>query len=98
MRWTPGGGDIGGVHIGVRGFVILLILSVVFKKDFFSLLGGPGVSPGQAVSQPDPQRDAREEPLVQFVSFVLDDTQKTWAGILQAKRNSLPAREAGVVP
>jgi predicted metalloprotease len=86
------------VHIGVGGFVILLILSVVFKKDFFSLLGGQGVSPGQAVSQPDPQRDAREEPLVQFVSFVLDDTQKNMGGNSAGKRNSLPAREAGVVP
>jgi uncharacterized protein len=100
MRWTPGGrsedledrrdeggggGGIGGTHLGIGGFVILLILSVVFKKDFFSLIGGQGASPGQTVSQPDPQRDAREEPLVQFVSFVLDDTQKTWAAILQAQ-------------
>jgi uncharacterized protein len=65
------------------------------KKDFFSLLGGQGVSPGQAVSQPDPQRDAREEPLVQFVSFVLDDTQKTWAGILQAR--GIPYQHAKLV-
>ncbi len=65
--------------------LILLILSVVFKRDFFSLVGGQGITPGQQVSEPDPQRDAREEPTVQFVSFVLDDVQKTWAGILQAK-------------
>lgn len=57
----------------------------MFKRDFFSLVGGQSVSTGTAVSQSDPQRDAREEPLVQFVSFVLDDTQKTLAGILQAK-------------
>jgi len=97
MRWTPGGRSedledrrdegggrsIGGVHIGIGGMLILLILSVVFKRDFFALLGGQGVSPGQQLSQPDPQQDAREEPTVQFISFVLDDTQKTWAGILQ---------------
>ena len=108
MRWTPGGrsddiedrrdeggGGIGGVHIGIGGFVILLILSVVFKRDFFSLLNNTGVSTGQTVSQPDTQRDAREEPLVQFISFVLDDTQKTWAGILQAR--GIPYRHAKLV-
>lgn len=108
MRWTPGGrsddvedrrdeggGGIGGVHIGIGGFVILLILSVVFKRDFFSLLSNTGGSTGQTVSQPDTQRDAREEPLVQFISFVLDDTQKTWAGILQAR--GIPYRHAKLV-
>jgi uncharacterized protein len=108
MRWIPGGrsddiedrrdeggGGIGGVHIGIGGFVILLILSVVFKRDFFSLLSNTGVSTGQTVSQPDTQRDAREEPLVQFISFVLDDTQKTWAGILQTR--GIPYRHARLV-
>lgn len=108
MRWIPGGrsddvedrrdeggGGIGGVHIGIGGFVILLILSVVFRRDFFSLLSNTGVSTGQTVSQPDTQRDAREEPLVQFISFVLDDTQKTWAGILQAR--GIPYRHAKLV-
>jgi len=108
MRWTPGGrsddiedrrdeggGGIGGVHIGIGGFVILLILSVVFKRDFFSLLSNTGVSTGQTVSQPDSQCDAREEPLVQFISFVLDDTQKTWAGILQTR--GIPYRHAKLV-
>ena len=98
MRWTPGGrsddledrrdeggGGIGGVHIGIGGFLILLVLSLVFKRDFFSLLSNQGAAPGQTISQPDSQRDAREEPTVQFVSFVLDDTQKTWAGILQQR-------------
>jgi len=110
MRWTPGGrsddledrrgeggggGGIGGVHIGLGGMLILLVLSVVFKRDFFSLLGGQGGSPGHQLSQPDPQRDAREEPTVQFVSFVLDDTQKTWDGILQAQ--GIPYHHAKLV-
>jgi predicted metalloprotease len=98
MRWTPGGrsqdledrrsqgGGIGGMHIGIGGFLILLVLSIVFKRDFFSLVGGGrGISPGASMSQPDPSRDAREEPLVQFVSFVLDDNLKTWGNILQSQ-------------
>ena len=108
MRWTPGGrsedledrrnqgGGIGGIHIGIGGFLILLILSVVFKRDFFSLVGGgQAISPGTTTTQVDPARDAREEPLVEFVSFVLDDNQKTWANILQAQ--GIPYQHAKLV-
>jgi len=105
MRWTPGeqsddiedrrdegggGGGIGGVHIGIGGFLILLVLSLVFKRDFFSLLGGQGVGSRPAVTQPDTQRDASEQPTVQFISFVLDDVQKTWTGILQQRGIAYP--------
>jgi uncharacterized protein len=78
-----GGFNFGGIHIGIGGFLILLVLSLVFKRNFLSLAGiGGGFSPPTQVSRPDTGRDQREEPLVQFVSFVLDDTQKTWAQIL----------------
>src|SRR5215831_16461262 len=99
MRWTPGGtsGDIedrrddggggggfgfGGMHIGIGGMIILLILSFVFKRNFFSLLANGG-GPSSSISTPDRPRDAREQPTVEFVSFVLDDTQKTWADLLE---------------
>ena len=78
-----GGLQFGGMHMGVGGFMILLILSLVFKRNFLSLagVGTMGGAPTQ-ISQPNPQRDQSEQPLVQFVSFVLDDTQKTWTQIL----------------
>ena len=77
-----GGFNFGGIHIGIGGFIILLILSFVFKRNFLSLAGiGTATAPTQ-VSRPDTARDQREEPLVQFISFVLDDTQKTWSQIL----------------
>jgi predicted metalloprotease len=78
-----GGFQFGGMHIGIGGAIILLILSLVFKQNFFALLGGGNVGPSPtAVSTPDPARDESEKPLVQFISFVLDDTQNTWTQIL----------------
>jgi predicted metalloprotease len=74
--------------------IILLILSVVFKRNFFTLLsGGGGASSG--IHEPDRARDAQEEPTVMFVSFVLDDAQQTWAGILQ--QQGIPYRHAKLV-
>ena len=82
-----GGFGFGGMHIGIGGAVVLLVLSLIFKTNFFALLGGGGsVTPGPvATSQPNPARDAAEKPLVQFVSFVLDDTQNTWTQVLPAQ-------------
>ena len=95
MRWTPGGssddvedrrsssgGGIGGIHIGLGGFVILGILSLVFHRNLFTLLQSGGGSPGAGISQADPARDQAEKPLVDFVTFVLNDAQKTWAATL----------------
>lgn len=80
-----GGFNLGGMHIGIGGFLILLVLSVVFKRDFLSLAGGGSVGAPVQNSQPDAARDQREEPMVQFVSFVLDDAQKTWTQILSSE-------------
>ena len=93
-----GGGGFGGMHIGIGGVIILFILSLVFKQNFFALLGGGGASSGgsEAVSQPDAARDEAEKPLVQFVSFVLDDTQKTWEQVLPQQLGT-PYRHAKLV-
>src|SRR6267154_495558 len=85
---SDGGGGFGlpfgGMHIGIGGIVFLLILSLLFKRNFFSMFGGGGVpaGPRTSLSQPDRAKDRREQPLREFISFVLDDTQKTWEQIL----------------
>ena len=49
-----------------------------------------------AMSQPDPARDQQEQPTVQFISFVLDDTQRTWEQILPQQAGT-PYRHAKLV-
>ena len=97
MKWTPGGEtddvedrrdeggggfQFGGIHIGIGGAIVLAILSFVFHRNLFALLGSSVDTGSPVASQPDPARDQAEQPLVQFVSFVLDDTQKTWTQLL----------------
>src|ERR1700686_4893695 len=66
-----GGFQFGGMHVGIGGAILLLILSFVFRTNFFALLGGGSGGPAPAaVSRPSPARDEAEKPLVQFVSFV----------------------------
>jgi hypothetical protein len=81
-----GGFQFGGMHIGIGGALVLLVLSLIFHQNFFALLGGgggPGVQSGRATDgQPDAARDNAEKPLVEFVTFVLNDTQTTWTEIL----------------
>ncbi len=78
-----GGG--GGMRIGLGGAVVLLVLSLVFHQNFFALLGGGGGGPAAApTGQAAPVASTPEEDKeVQFVSFVLDDAQKTWTDIFQ---------------
>jgi predicted metalloprotease len=93
-----GGFQFGGMHLGIGGALILLVLSLVFKQNFFALLGGGGgPSPNAPVARnANPARDQQEQPLVQFVSFVLDDTQKTWEQILPEQAGR-PYRHAKLV-
>ena len=78
-RGFRGGGP--GMRLGLGGVVILVILSLIFKRDFLSLAaGGGGAAPG--ADQEAPVTDAAEEPMVIFVGKVLDDAQAQWAKIL----------------
>jgi predicted metalloprotease len=35
-----GGFQFGGMHLGIGGALVLLVLSLIFRQNFFALLGG----------------------------------------------------------
>jgi len=67
--------------MGIGGVLLLLVLSLVFHRNLFTLfLGGSDTDRPAASYAPATGRDQGTE--VQFVSFVLDDTQGTWQNLL----------------
>ena len=112
MEWTPGGvsgdiedrrgssggggGNFGGFRLGIGGFIIVGILSLVFQRNFFTLFSGGSATQSATRSHADPALDQREHPEVQFVSFVLDDVQKNWTVILP-QTTRVPYRRAKLV-
>ncbi|HKI02200.1 MAG TPA: neutral zinc metallopeptidase [Thermoanaerobaculia bacterium] len=99
MRWSPrarnpnledrrgSSGGMGGAlpKMGIGGFVVLLLLSFVFKRDFFALVGGGGAPQGAPAGQEVPVSASPEETqLVEFVNSLLYDTEETWGRIFAA--------------
>jgi predicted metalloprotease len=93
MKWTPGGisrniedrrgGGGMGRGMGVGGGVVLLILSLLFGRNMFDEVGGTEVPGAETTAESPPANESpAEKEMVQFVSFVLDDIQDTWAKLL----------------
>jgi predicted metalloprotease len=97
MRWTPGGTSdniedrrgirVGrGVGVGLGGVVILGLLSLLTGQNFLALLGPLNEMTSQTSEESGPiQSTPEEDERVQFVSFVLDDAQSTWAKLLPGR-------------
>jgi predicted metalloprotease len=110
MRWTPGGvsgdiedrradggGPLRGSHLGAGATLLLILLSIVFRRDFLALFSGnPGEAPVANQASRSAEQDPAEAKLVQFVSFVLDDAQQTWERLLPLQ-GGVPYRHAKLV-
>jgi predicted metalloprotease len=93
----PGGG--GGLKLGLGGLIVLGILSLVFKQNFFALLnqvpdGTSAPVSGPAGSAVPPS--AAENERLDFVTFVLNDAQDTWTKVLAEQGQEY--RRAKLVP
>ena len=95
MRPRGGGIGGGGMKIGLGGIILVLIASVLFGINPFTLLGGmsgpepapqsappgygPQVGPGAATKPADPTKE--------MVARVLGDTEDVWNALFQAMFN-----------
>ncbi len=101
MRWTPGGlssdvedrrgqsgGGFGGGGLGIVGFLILLVISLVTGRNY---IGAYFSSGGPAQVQQAPRAvSPQEDRSAQLASFVLGDAQDTWTRILARENIRYP--------
>ncbi|MBV8569011.1 MAG: zinc metallopeptidase [Acidobacteriaceae bacterium] len=81
-----GGGGFGAGRLGCGGIIIVGILSLIFHQNLFTLFEG-GTPAQQTPAAPDRERDAREQPEVDFITAVLNDVQDTWDAKLPQQSN-----------
>jgi len=94
-----GGFGFGGMHIGLGGVVVLFILSLVFKQNFFALLGGGTTAPvATTVHRPNPARDecGKAAGTVRFLR-ARRYAENMGAGVAATGGSSLSPCEAGAV-
>jgi uncharacterized protein len=103
MRWTPdglssdvedrrgqsSGGGFGGGGLGIVGFLILLVVSLVTGRNY---IGAYFSSGGATHVQQGPSRavSPQEDRSAQLASFVLGDAQNTWTRILARENIRYP--------
>ena len=91
-----GGGGFGFGGLGIGGIIIIGLLSLIFRTNLFTFFTGDAPPTEQVRTVPNPQRDAEEQPLVEFVKFVLNDVQGNWDRALPEQANR-PYRHAKLV-
>ena len=76
--------------MGIGGAVVLLILSLIFGRNFFSGGGAPSgsVSQEQPANAPPASETPEEHQASEFVVFVVNDVQSTWDRLLTEQGNA----------
>jgi len=106
-RWVPGVPGQRGLRLGLGGIIVLFVLSLVLKESFFALLDTVPMDTSMTGSAPSdaPVAATREEnERFEFVKFVLNDVQNTWAKVLpqegdaQYLRSTLADEKRGLAP
>jgi uncharacterized protein len=92
MRWSAGDrsniddyrgrSGIGGIPIGIGGFVVLLLLSWATGTDFLSFFTNSSTPDSTTGTTGQVQSSPTEERQVDFVDAVAGDTQSTWEQLL----------------
>lgn len=79
-RRGQGGGGGGGIKLGFGGMVIVGILSLVFRRNLFSTLGGGHDGSASPAADSQSQRDPASEDRAKRVAvFAFNDSQRVWA-------------------
>jgi hypothetical protein len=83
---SGGGGGFGVAHLGIGGFLILLVLSWVSGTNLFSLLDTGGQAPSQSIGPGgEVASSPAEENLKQMVGDVTKDVQDMWSDMLGSR-------------
>jgi predicted metalloprotease len=80
-------GLITGGRLGIGGILILGVLSIVFRQNFFALVGDQGTAT-QAQGPEAEQRRQAEAPLEQVAVAAFNDAQKVWGQKLEGYREA----------
>jgi uncharacterized protein len=86
---SGGGSGFGAVHLGIGGFLVVLVLSWLSGTNLFSLFDAGTGPPSQSVRTSGQVRSTpQEERMVDFVGAVAKDVQDTWAQLLGERYQS----------
>jgi predicted metalloprotease len=74
----------GGRGLGLGGIIVVGLLSLIFRQNFFSLFDGSGGVAPSTESAPPASQTPEEQQRYEFVKFVMNDVQDTWSKVLPA--------------